>query len=49
MGDLNLQVDGINNAYRKVASTSLCRLEAHAGFFRLSMKGKFKVYFTVTF
>ena len=30
--------------YHKVASTSLFRLEAHAGFFRLSMKRKFDVY-----
>jgi hypothetical protein len=30
--------------YRKVASTSLSYLEAHARFFRLSMKGKFDVY-----
>ena len=31
-------------AYRKVASTSPSRLEAHPGFFRLSMKGKFYVF-----
>ena len=31
--------------YRKVASTSPSRLEAHANFFRLSMKVKFDVYF----
>ena len=30
--------------YRKVASTSPSCLEAHAGFFRLSIKGKFDVY-----
>ena len=30
--------------YHKVASTSPSCLEAHAGFFRLSMKGKFDVY-----
>jgi hypothetical protein len=30
--------------YHKVASTSLSPLEAHAGFFRLYMKGKFDVY-----
>ena len=30
--------------YRKVANTSLSCLEAHAGFFRLSMKGKSDVY-----
>ena len=30
--------------YRKVASTSPSCLEAHAGFFRLSMKGKFDNY-----
>ena len=30
--------------YRKVASTSPSCLEAHAGFFRLFMKGKFDVY-----
>ena len=35
--------------YRKVVSTSTSRLEANDGFFRLSMKGKFYVYFTVTF
>ena len=29
--------------YRKFASTSRTCLEAHAGFFRLSMKGKFDV------
>ena len=34
----------VNQNYRKVTSTSLSRLEAHAGFFRLSMKGKFYVY-----
>ena len=30
--------------YRKVASTSPSRLEAHADFFRLSMKGKFNIH-----
>ena len=30
--------------YCKVASTSQSRLKAHAGFFRLSMKGKLDVY-----
>ena len=30
--------------YRKVKSTSPSRLEAHADFFRLSMKGKYDVY-----
>ena len=30
--------------YRKVTSTSSSRLEAHAVFFRFSMKGKFDVY-----
>ena len=30
--------------YRKVASTSPSHLEAHAGFFILSMTGKFGVY-----
>ena len=34
----------IIHIYRKVASTSPSHLEAHAGFFRLSMKGKFDVY-----
>ena len=28
-----------NPAYRKVKSYNMCRLEAHAGFFRLLMKG----------
>ena len=32
---------------RKVASTSLSRLEAYASFFRFSMKGKFDVYLFV--
>ena len=35
--------------YRKVTSTSPSCLKAHAGFFRLSMKEKFEVLFTVTF
>ena len=30
--------------YRRVMTTSLLCLEAHAGFFRLFMKGKFDVY-----
>ena len=30
--------------YRKVVSTNPSRLIAHAGFFRLSMKGKLDVY-----
>ena len=34
----------VKNAYYKAASTSPFRLEAHAGFFRLSMKGKFDGY-----
>ena len=33
--------------YRKVGSTSQSLLEAHAGFFRLSIKGKFDVYFHI--
>ena len=35
--------------YRILASTSSSCLEAFASFFRLSVKGKFDVYFTVTF
>ena len=35
--------------YPKVASTSPSHLVAHAGFFRLSMKGKFYVYFLWSF
>ena len=31
-------------AYRKVASSNTSRLEAHAGFFRLLMKGIFEPY-----
>ena len=31
----------ISNTYRKVASSDTSRLEAHAGFFRLLMKGIF--------
>ena len=30
--------------YRKVASSNMSRLEAHAGFFRLLMKGTFDPY-----
>ena len=30
--------------YRKVASSNMSRLEAHAGFFRLLMKGIFDTY-----
>ena len=30
--------------YHKLVSTSPSHLEAHPGFFRLSMKGKFDVY-----
>ena len=30
--------------YRKVASSSTSRFEAHAGLFRLSMKGIFDAY-----
>ena len=33
-----------NYIYRKVASTNTSRLEAHAGFFRLLMKGIFGPY-----
>ena len=32
------------NEYHKVASSNKSRLEAHAGFFRLLMKGIFDVY-----
>ena len=32
--------------YRKVASSNMSRLEAHAGFFRLLMKGIFDPYHT---
>jgi hypothetical protein len=32
------------NRYRKVASSNTSRLEAHAGFFRLLMKGIFDPY-----
>ena len=32
------------NDYRKVASSNMSRLEAHAGFFRLLMKGIFDPY-----
>ena len=34
----------IQNDYRKVASSNTYRLEAHAGFFRLLMKGIFDHY-----
>ena len=34
----------INRDHRKVRSISTSCLEAHAGFFRLPMKGKFDVY-----
>ena len=34
----------INFKYRKVASSNMSRLEAHAGFFRLLMKGIFDPY-----
>ena len=34
----------LNSKYRKVASTSLSYFEAHAGLFRLSMKGIFNDY-----
>lgn len=34
-----------NYIYRKFASTSSFPLEAHAGFLRLSMKGKFDGYY----
>ena len=30
--------------YRKIASSNMSRLEAHAGFFRLLMKGIFSPY-----
>ena len=33
-----------DSRYCKVRYTSPARLEAHTGFFRLSMKGKFDVY-----
>ena len=35
--------------YRKVTSINPSCLEAHAGFFRLFIKGKFYIYLTVTF
>ena len=38
---LNTKFDG---TYRKVASSNTSRLEAHAGFFRLLMKGIFDPY-----
>ena len=34
----------IGYKYRKVASSNMSRLEAHAGFFRLLMKGIFDPY-----
>ena len=34
----------VDVAYRKVASSNTSRLEAHAGFFRLLMKGIFNPY-----
>ena len=34
----------IQTNYYKVTTTSSSHLEAHAGFFRLPMKGKFDVY-----
>ena len=34
--------------YCTVTSTNPSRLEAHAGFFRLSMKGKFDVYLLIS-
>ena len=35
--------------YRKVASSNTSHLEAHAGFFKLLMKGDFQSLCTVTF
>ena len=40
--DLNFSLD--IQTYRKVASSNMSRLEAHAGFFRLLMKGIFDPY-----
>ena len=39
----------IGSIYRKVASSNTSRLEAHAGFFRLLMKGIFILRCTATF
>ena len=36
--------EGSQMTYCKVASTSPSHLEAHAGYFRLSMKEEFDVY-----
>ena len=47
---LKPQFFSIHFKYCKVGSTRPSHLEAHAGFFRLSMKRKFDLYvFTVTF
>ena len=48
--DLDLNVINLyslflnRNTYRKVASSNTSRLEAHAGFFKLLMKGIFDPY-----
>ena len=39
----------LENKYRKVATSNTSRLEAHAGIFRLLMKGIFDPFCTVTF
>ena len=38
-----------DKTYRKVANSNMSRLEAHAGFFRLLMKGIFDPYVLWTF
>ena len=40
-------MDDLFNKYRKVASSNTSRLEAHAGFFRLLMKGIRKIFGTL--
>ena len=46
----NISILKFFHQYRKVASSNTSRLEAHAGFFRLFMKGIFDPYIcTVTF
>ena len=41
---INPDLEKVNLVYRKVASSKTYRLEAHAGFFRLLMKGIFDPY-----
>ena len=43
----NVLAKGANN-YRYVASSNMSRLEAHAGFFRLLLKGIFAPYVPLT-